>query len=117
MACAWEVLRKAYDSIDHKVLRVVVQMHKFPVTLIEAIMKVTKGTSTRLVADTKKGKETSSQIHLKKALLQVDSLCPRLFAICLNPLAWKIRTMKGYTLSKPIQLDRQTDEPTFKQAE
>ena len=67
-------------------------------------MKVAKGTSTRLVSVTKTGKETSSPFHLKKALLQGDSLCPRLFTIYLNPLAWKIRTMKGYTLSKPIQL-------------
>ena len=104
MACAWVDVRKAYDSVDDKVLRIVLQMHKFSVTLINAIMKVVKGTSTRLTADTKTGKETSSSIHLKKALLQGDSLCPRLFTIYLNPLAWKIRTMKGYTLSKPIQL-------------
>ena len=74
-------------------------MHKFPVTLIYAIIKVVKGTSTRLIADIKTGKKTSSPIHLKKALLQGDSLCPRLFTIYLNPLAWKIRTMKRYTLS------------------
>ena len=79
MACAWVDVRKAYDSVDHKVLRVVQQMHKFPVTLIIAIMNVVQGTSTRLIADTKTGKETSSPIHLKKALLQGDSLCPRLF--------------------------------------
>ena len=66
MACAWVGVRKAYDSVDHKVLRVVLHMHKFPVTLINAIMKIVKGTSTRLVADTKTGKETSSPIHLKK---------------------------------------------------
>ena len=104
MACTWVDVHKAYDSIDHKVLLVVLQMHKFPVTLINAIMKVLKGTSTRLVADTKTGKETSSRIYLKKAFLLGDSLCPRLFTIYLNPLAWKIRTMKGYTLSKPTQV-------------
>ena len=42
MACAWVDVRKAYDSVDHKVLRVVLQMHKFPVTLINVIMKVVK---------------------------------------------------------------------------
>ena len=104
MACAWVDVRKAYDTVDYKVLRVVLQMHKFPVTLINAIMKVVKRTSTRLIADTKTGNETSSPIHLKKALLQGDSFCPRLFTIYLNPLTWKIKTMKGYTLSKPIQL-------------
>ena len=42
MACAWVDVRKAYDSVDYKVLRVVPQMHKFAVTLINAIMKVVK---------------------------------------------------------------------------
>ena len=74
-------MRKAYDSVDHKVLLFVLQMHKSPVTLVNAIMKAVKGTSTRLVADTKTGKETSSPIHLKKALLQGESLCLRLFTI------------------------------------
>ena len=82
----------------------VLQMHKFPVTLINATMKVVKGTSTRLVADTKTGMEASSPIHLKKALLHGDSFCPRLFTIYLSPLERKIITMKEYTLSKPIQL-------------
>ena len=59
MACAWVDVRKAYDSVDHKVLRVVLQMHKFPVTLVKEMMKVVKKTSTRLVADTETGKETS----------------------------------------------------------
>ena len=59
MACAWVDVRKAYDSVDHKVLRVVLQMHKFPVTLVKEMMKVVKETSTRLVADTETGKETS----------------------------------------------------------
>ena len=106
MVCAWVDVCKAYmyDSVDHRVLLFALQMHKFLVTLINVIMKVVKGTSTGLVAYTKTGKETSSPIHLKKALLQGDSLCPRLFTIYVNPLAWKIRTMKGYALSKPIQL-------------
>ena len=86
MACAWVDVHKAYDSVDHNLLRVVLQMHKFPVTLINAIMKVVKGTSTRLIADTNTGKESSSPTHLKKALLQGDSLCPILFAIYLNHL-------------------------------
>ena len=34
--------------------------------------------------------------------MQGDSLCPKLFTIHLNPLAWTLRTTDGYTLSKPI---------------
>ena len=38
----------------------------------------------------------------KKGLPQGDALCPRLFTICLNPVAWKISASEGYKLSKPI---------------
>ena len=38
----------------------------------------------------------------KKGLPQRDALCPRLFTICLNPVAWKISASEGYKLSKPI---------------
>ena len=64
MACAWVDVHKAYDNVNHKVLLFVLQMHKFPVTLINVIMKAVKGTSIRLVANTKTRKETSSPIHL-----------------------------------------------------
>ena len=38
----------------------------------------------------------------KKGLPQGDALCPRLFTICLNPVAWKISASEGYKLSTPI---------------
>ena len=46
MACAWVDVCKTYDSIDYKMLLLVLQMHKIPVTLINAIIKVVKETST-----------------------------------------------------------------------
>ena len=30
------------------------------------------------------------------------SLCPRLFTLCINPVAWKLSSAEGYRLSKPI---------------
>ena len=41
----------------------------------------------------------------KRSLLQYaqgDALCPMLFILCLNPIAWKVRATEGYKLSKPI---------------
>ena len=29
-------------------------------------------------------------------------MCPRLFTLCLNPVAWRLRVTEGYRLSKPI---------------
>ena len=29
-------------------------------------------------------------------------ICPRLFTVCWNPIAWKISNTEGYRLSKPI---------------
>ena len=37
-----------------------------------------------------------------KGLPQGDALCPRLFTLCLNPGAWRLRATEGYRLSKPI---------------
>ena len=36
-----------------------------------------------------------------KGLLQRDVLCPRLFTLCLNSVAWRLRATEGYRLSKP----------------
>ena len=56
----------------------------------------------RIVTETKQGCESSEIIHFKKGLPQGDSLCPTLFTLCLNPIAWKLRATSGYKLSKPI---------------
>ena len=29
-------------------------------------------------------------------------MCPRLFTLCLNPVAWRLRATERYRLSKPI---------------
>ena len=51
---------------------------------------------------TRKGREVSDTIQLRKGLPQGDSLFPRLFTVCLNPIAWKTSASERYRLSKPI---------------
>ena len=51
---------------------------------------------------TRNGREASEVIKFRKGLPQGDALCPRLFTVCLNPIAWKISASEGYRLSKPI---------------
>ena len=51
---------------------------------------------------TENGLETSETIQFKKGLPQGDALCPLLFTLYLNPIAWKLRAAEGYKLTKPI---------------
>ena len=39
-----------------------------------------------------------------KGLLQGDVLCARLFTLCLNSVAWRLRATEGYQLSKSIDV-------------
>ena len=57
---------------------------------------------TRIVANTRQGRETSRKIRFMKGRAQADALCPRLFTLYLNPVAWRLRVTDGYQLSKPI---------------
>ena len=40
--------------------------------------------------------------NLERVYPKGDALCPRLFKVCLNLIAWKISESEGYRLSKPI---------------
>ena len=42
---------------------------------------------------------------------QGDALCPRLFTLSINPVAWKLKATKAYKLSKPINM--QVTHPLF----
>ena len=55
MACAWVDVRKAYDSVDYNVLEKVLEIHRFPKTLILIIMKLATRCSITLVAKTRTG--------------------------------------------------------------
>ena len=44
---------------------------------------------------------SAESIRFLKGLPQGDTLCPRLFTVCVNPIAWKISASEGYKLSKP----------------
>ena len=85
-------------------------INRFPVWLCRVIAKLCRSWNTRVMVVTRKGKETSEPIRFNKGLPQGDALCPRLFAMCLNPIAWKISATEGYRLSKPISF-KVTDLP------
>ena len=41
-------------------------------------------------------------ILFARGLPQGDALCPKLFTLCMKPIAWKLQASEGYRLSKPI---------------
>ena len=105
---AWMDVKKAYDSVDHVWLEDMMILHRFPAWLSKTVEKLSKSWNTRVVATTKQGREVSEPIRFLKGLPQDDALCPRLFSVCLNPIAWKISASERYKLSKPISV-KETD--------
>ena len=101
---AWIDVKKAYDLLDHAWLEEMMILHRFPVWLSRTVEKLSKSWNTRVVAITKQGCETSEPVRFLKGLPQDDALCPRLFTVCLNPIAWKISASEGYKLSHPISV-------------
>ena len=68
----------------------------------KVVTKLCASWNTKIATRTMVGEETSETIQFKRGLPQGDSLCPRLFTICLNPIAWALKATEGYRLSKPI---------------
>ena len=101
LSMAWIDIKMAYDLLDHGWLEEMMILHRFPVWLSRTVEKLSKSWSTRVVATTKQGCKTSESIRFLKGLPQGDPLCPRLFTVGRNPIAWKISASEGYKISKP----------------
>ena len=102
LSAAWINVRKAYDTVDHRYLVEVLEVHRFPNWLIATIKNLCRCWNTRVTTQTKNGNETSNTIRFERGLPQGDALCPILSKLCLNPLAWKLAATEGYKMSKPI---------------
>ena len=81
------------------------ELHRFPRSLGVEIRQLSNNWNTRIVVETRKGKETSEIIIFQRGLQQDNSFCLRLFTLCLNPIAWNLNTTERYKLSKPISLE------------
>ena len=99
---AWVDVCKAYDSVNHSWLNKISLVHRFPVWICEVVRRLFAVWNTMTVAYTKVGNETSPAISFNRGLPQGDSLCQRLFTLCSNPVAWKLRSTEGYRLSRPV---------------
>lgn len=75
---SWIDLAKAYDSVDHNWIEVVLNMHMIPHAIKKPIMVLTKSWKTEIYR---------CLVKFKRGIFQGDSLCPLLFCLCLNPIS------------------------------
>ena len=90
LSVAWVDVVKAYDSVDHRWLNKIMLVDRFPVWICEVVRKLCAAWNTRIVANTKVGNKNSPAISFNRGLPQGGSLCPCMFTLCLNPVAWKL---------------------------
>ena len=90
LSMAWVDIRKAYGSVDHSWLQEMFVLHRFPKWTGNVISRLSAKWNTRINVKTKQGVEISERIRFNKGLPQGHALCPRLFTLCLNPVAWKL---------------------------
>ena len=102
LSMTWVDVAKAYDSIDHEWLDEMMILHRFPTWLKNLTSKLSASWNTRIQCKTDKGAETSEVIRFRSGLPQGDALCPRLFTLCMNPVAWMLKATEGYRLSRTI---------------
>ena len=100
----WVDVAKAYDSVSHKWLLRTLQMHKIPTAITNTIMKLSTLWKTRLRVKTQSGVVLTEPIQFKRGIYQGDTLCPLLFIMCVSPMSWKLRTLPGYKLTKPLDI-------------
>ena len=99
---AWVDVHKVYDSIYHRWLNMIMLVQSFPVWICEVVRKLCVVWNTRIVANIKVDNKTSPVISFNRGLPQGDALCPHLFMLCLNPVAWKLHFTKGYRPSRQV---------------
>jgi hypothetical protein len=93
---AWIDYQKAYDSIGHEWIQEVLSLYRFPLHLQHAILRLMKHWKTRFLIPNGQRTIITDWIHYKKGIFQGDSLCPKLFCLCLNPMGEQLASMAGY---------------------
>ena len=90
-------------SVDHRWLNKIMLVHRFPVWICEVVRELCAVWNTRIVANIQVGNGTSPVTSFNSGLPKGDALWPRLFTLCLNPVAWKLCSTEGYRLSRPVR--------------
>jgi hypothetical protein len=89
---------KAYDSVEHDMLRRTLMYYKIPEEIIERIMELYKDNKANIF--TPHG-ITENTINIDNGVKQGDTLSPLLFILFINPLLTKLRESKlGYKFGR-----------------
>ena len=103
LSCTWIDVKKAFDSINHKWLALTLQFHNIQTKITNFITNKMTTWSITLEVKINEKKERKCPIQSKEGILQGDSFCFRLFTLGLNPFAWWLRSIEGYTYSHNMQ--------------
>jgi len=92
--------RKAFDSVSHQWIIVMLKMYRFHPSLIEVIERSMK-TWQLVMSIREKGevKLKTDTIVIRRGIFQGDTLSPLLFCLCLNPISFELnQSSLGYHL-------------------
>lgn len=99
LSCTWIDVKKAFDSVSHEWLSEVLDMHRINTRIATFIRNIVKTWKITLKVQTCDGLQELGPVMINRGILQGDSFCVKLFNMCLNPIAWHLRSTEGYTLT------------------
>ena len=92
--------QKAFDSVTHKWLLRSLQLAKVPIQLLSAIENLTKHWATIASLNGTNESVITDIIKYQNGIFQGDTLSVLLFVLCLNPLSFLLKNLKGYSYGK-----------------
>ena len=103
--CTWVHVAKAYDSMSHNWLIKTLELQKIPNVIKNTLIKLSCQWKTSLKVKTQVGVRLTEPIQLKRGIYHCDTVCPLLFIMCVNHMAWELPTLQGYRMTKPVDID------------
>ena len=103
LSCGWVDVSKAYDSLSHKWIEKMLEIHRFPMKIALVISKIISTWNTKLIIPLENEDVYSDPIQIKTGVFQGDVISGNLYTLSKNPISWELKRFDGYTLSKPIQ--------------
>ena len=100
MYTVWLDYPKAFDSVTHKWLLRSLQLAKVPIQLLSAIENLTKHWATIASLNGTNESVITDIIKYQNGIFQGDTLSVLLFVLCLNPLSFLLKNLKGYSYGK-----------------